>query len=1164
MKKFSATAGAFPFFIAVFLNAFVDLGHKIVIQNTIFKMYDGQEQVILTAIVNGLILLPFILLFSPAGFASDRYPKSSVMRVSAWAAVLLTAGITVCYAMGWFWASFAMTFLLAVQSAFYSPAKYGYIKAFFGKARLAEINGIVQAISIVAILLGTLLFSVLFEKWFPATATDKSAVLQAILPVGFILIANSVFELVMVYRLPNPETASRDIRFDSKRYLRGGLIKSNLQPVWQKESIRLSIIGLATFWSIGQVMLAAFPAFAKAQTGEVNTIVIQAIIAASGLGIALGSTIASRFSRNYIETGLIPLGAIGIALGLFVLPTLHSLALMALCFFVIGVMGGLFIVPLNAMIQYYADDEALGKTLAANNFIQNIAMLSFLIVTVVFSMTGISGQSLLFMMGALAVVGGSYTIYKLPQSLVRILVSLSISNHYKIAVQGMKNIPHNCGLLLLGNHTSWVDWAVLQMACPRPVQFVMHKSIYQRWYLNWFFKLFGCIPIEPGASSGDSLNRVTELLNEGKVVCLFPEGMISRNGQLAEFRNGYERAARAADDTVHIIPFYMRGLWGSQFSMASGRMKKRPLQGRRRELVVAFGPAIDKNTGAEVLKRRVSDLSIATWSQYAETLPVISHAWIDTVKRQKGNVTISSTTGEPLSATRSLSTAIAFSRRIKRISHEKNIGVLLPTSTGAVLSNMAGLLAAKTIVNLNYTTSADVFESALQRAEIKTIYTSKHFLKELLDRGVDFSSQLEKITVVHLETLRDQISGTEMLATTISVKLLPAAVLKKLYARGASPSDTAAILFSSGSEGVPRGIRLSHTNIMANLKQIAEVLNIEDGDSVMASLPLFHAFGLTVTQFMPLVEGIPLVCHADPTDVPNIARAIAKNRITIMCGTPTFLRLYNRDKKVHRLMLDSLRVVVAGAEKLNPGVREAFKQKFNKDIYEGYGATETTPVASVNVPDSMDMSNWRIQRGEKPGTVGMPLPGTSVKIVDPESFEELPPGEAGLILIGGVQVMQGYLDNGGSNIGAIKIIDGTRWFVTGDKGSSDQDGFLRIVDRYSRFAKIAGEMVSLSAVEQLASAALLQALDQTDIEVVAVNLSDDKKGERIVLLTELDFDLDTLRKAMLANECNPLLIPEALVRVDALPVLGSGKTDFAAARKLVSDNCGDTAEATEK
>ncbi len=1153
MQSLIRTVGALPFFIAVFLNSVIDLGHKIVIQNTIFKIYDGSEQVILTAIVNSLILLPVILLFSPAGFIGDKYPKNKIMRATAWLAVGLTIGITVCYSLGWFWLAFSMTFLLAVQSAFYFPAKYGYIKGLFGKERLAQGNGAVQAISIAAILSGTIIFSVGFEYFFSTEATTKSDLLKQLVPLGYILIANSIFEVVMTYRLPQHEETDHQKKFVAKEYLTGRSAIKNLKPLLYRHNIRQAMIGLALFWSVGQVMLAAFPAFAKITLGETNTVMIQAILGASGIGIALGSALAGRLSRNYIETGLIPVGSIGFALGLLLLPNLSNHAMMALNFLFIGVMGGLFIVPLNSLIQFYAKETELGQILATNNFVQNVAMLFFLLLTVTFSLLSLSPRFLLVLIAVVALVGSIYTIIRLPQSLVRLLFAYIVSRRYQINVEGMKNIPEKKGVLLLGNHISWIDWAIVQIACPRPVRFVMLKSIYERWYLQWFFKLFGCIPIQSGASSQKSLEQVAELLDQGEVVCLFPEGMISRNGHLAEFRRGYERAIELTENDVTILPFYLRGLWGSQFSRSTENFKRVRGGGARRDIIVAFGSPLPKTTKTSELKRRVFDLSISSWQVYAEELPTIPNAWIDTVKRQGNCLSIADTLGQPLSTHQALTGAIAFSHEMQKISPERNIGLLLPTSAGGMLANMAVLLAGKTVVNLNYTASADAFVSSLQQADIETVYTSKRFLTKLKNKGFDFDSALSSCRVVFLEEVKESIPKWKMLGILLMVKCLPAWCLKLLYSHSRDNQQTAAILFSSGSEGLPKGICLSHVNIMANLKQIADVLNTREDDVVMASLPLFHAFGLTVTQFMPLVEGMPLVCHADPTDALGSAKAIAKYRATIMCGTSTFLRLYCRNNKVHPLMLESLRIVVSGAEKLNPAVREAFKLKFNKEIYEGYGATETTPVASVNIPAVLSIEDWKVQLGDKLGTVGMPLPGTSFKIVDPETFEELPENEDGMILIGGTQVMQGYLNNTEKTQSVIKVIDGIRWYITGDKGHLDGDGFLTIVDRYSRFAKLGGEMISLGAVESKIQEAIKNAHQDDgtdDIEVIAVNVPDDKKGEKIILLSEAELDPAALREAMLATGCNPLMVPSQIIKVDALPKLGSGKVDFSKAKKL--------------
>ncbi|WP_435235461.1 acyl-[ACP]--phospholipid O-acyltransferase [Psychromonas sp. PT13] len=1145
MNKLSTIKGAWPYIFAVFLNAFVDLGHKIIIQNTIFKTYDAQQQVLLTALVNGLILIPFILLLTPAGFISDRHPKNKVIRISAWVAVVLTIGITVCYYLGLFWIAFAMTFLLAVQSTFYSPAKFGYIKPLFGKEKLAEANGMVQAVSIVAILAGTLVYSLLFETLYQAESLTPSLVLQDMAPLAWLLVINSIIELTMAYRLPTIEHAQNSHRFDWKKYRTGEYLKESLSPFVKRKVIRLSIIGLAMFWSIGQMLLASFPAYAKENFAVTNTLIIQATIAATGVGIALGSWLAARWSKNHIETGLIPLGATGIAVALWFLPAMESSVAQAVCFLVVGVMGGIFIVPLNALIQFHAGDGEMGKVLALNNWVQNIGMASFLVITAGFSFYGFDSEFLLVFTAIIAIFGGLYTVYTLPQSLVRIMLSWSISRHYKVSVQGMKNIPEQGGVLLLGNHISWVDWAILQIACPRPVRFVMDKKIYSRWYLSWFFKALGCIAIDSSASSKRSLTTIAEILDQGDVVALFPEGAISRNGHLGEFKRGFELACRKTEQDVSIIPFYIRGLWGSKFSRSSDKLKEVRRQGLFRDLVVAFGSTMDKQAKAEQVKQSVFDLSVSSWKEHAEDLPNIGSAWIDTVKSIGAQTSIIDTNGTTLTGQQSLVGAIGLSKQIKKDCKTQNVGLLLPTSAGGVLANMATILAGKTIVNLNYTASVEAIENAIEQAKITHVYTSTLFMKKLQKRGIDLSELLKGVQVEYLEDSIKRVKKSHSLVRLLLVKCLPASLLKLLFLKEVDAQQPAAILFSSGSEGAPKGVMLSHTNIMANLKQVSDVLNTQDNEVILSSLPLFHAFGLTVTQFLPLVEGLPLVCHADPTDAVGIGKAVAKHQVTFMCATSTFLRLYAKNRKVLPLMFDSLRIVVAGAEKLNEQVKADFEAKFNKRILEGYGTTETTPVVSVNMPDNLDQQNWQVQVGGKMGTVGMPLPGSSFKIVDPDSFEELPVDQAGLILIGGAQIMLGYLNNSEKTQQVIKQINGERWYISGDKGKIDNDGFLTILDRYSRFAKLGGEMISLSAVEQ----AVLKA-NNNDLELVAVNVEDPQKGESIILLHQGEVDSSALKQAMLADGCNPLMIPKRWVEVEDIPKLGAGKTDFSQAKKL--------------
>ncbi len=406
MQRLIAFKGFIPYLVVVFLNAFIDLGHKIVIQNTVFKIYDGQQQIILTAIVNALILLPFILLLSPAGFVSDRFPKHKVMRCTSWCVVILTLCITLFYYLGWFWPAFAMTFMLALQSAFYSPAKYGFIKELVGNENLAQANGVVQATTTIAILSGIFVFTVLFETALQdVDFANTQQLLQAIAPVGWLLVFISVIEVLVVYRLPYKRAVDPELKFDVKQYTSGQYLKHNTRVVFDNRIIYLSIAGLSLFWAISQVMLATFPAYAKDALSINNTIIIQGTLACAGFGIMLGAVIAGRISITRIETGLLPAGVIGISCCLLLLPFLLNPYLQVVNFLFWGICGGLMLTPYNALIQYHAPDDELGRILAGNNFIQNIMMLLFLVMTVMFAVLGMNSEGLFWILLFVALFG---------------------------------------------------------------------------------------------------------------------------------------------------------------------------------------------------------------------------------------------------------------------------------------------------------------------------------------------------------------------------------------------------------------------------------------------------------------------------------------------------------------------------------------------------------------------------------------------------------------------------------------------------------------------------------------------------------------------------------------------------------------------------------------
>ena len=1142
------TGGFVAYLVVAFLNACVDLAHKITIQNTLMKSYDGVELIALTALVNAMILLPFVLLFSPAGFISDKFDKTRVVRVASLVSVGISVGVLVAYSAGLFWAAFWLTLALAAQSAIYSPAKYGLIKSISGVERLGQANGIVQALTVVAILSGSFLFSFAFEHWY-GDAHEPAQIVANIWPIGVLLVLFSAGEAFFSWRLPifGADPEGEKTTFDMRRYLKLGYLVENLRVVRSDRNIWLSIIGLSLFWGISQVVVAAFPAHYKEVFGDDNAIVVQGILALSGVGMVVGAAIAGSMSRHHIEHGVIPVGALGIFITLMVFATHADVWLLGACSLLFGVCGGFVLVPLNATIQYLAAEKDMGKIIAGNNFVQNIAMIVFLAASVALVEVAQASTTFIFIVAALiCLAGGVYAVIELPHLFARLWMLPFLKTGYRFHVQGLEHLPPRGGVLLLGNHTSWIDWMLLQAASPRAIKFVMYRGIYEKWYLKWLFKMFRVIPIGKG-SSRTSLAAIRERLEAGEVVALFPEGHISYNGQINEFQRGYEVAIREMEN-VCIVPFYLRGLWGSSFSRASEHYKTLTSRHGKRDIIVAFGKPLHRFVESAQMKQQVVALSRSTWEDFMARQRPFVYNWLGHAKHELFRTTAVDSTGMNLNNLQFATAVFAFVSHLRRtLKDGENVGVLLPGSTIAAIVNMALFVMGKVPVNINYTSSRQALQAAMEKADIRQVITSKQFLERLATRGFDFREMLAD-KALHAEDIGAAIGRAAKIRTFLATLLLPASVLQMLYFRPRKLEDTAAILFSSGSEGTPKGIELSHKNILANIRQISDLINFQRDDAVLNSLPVFHSFGLTVTMLMPLSEGVKMISVPDPTDAAAVGKMAARHGATIILGTSTFFRLYVRGKKLHPLMFQNARLIISGAEKLKPEIREAFKLKFGKEMYEGYGATETAPVAAVNTPSFLEPDTLRELSFSREGSVGLPLPGTVIKIVDPQTMQELPAGEDGLILIGGPQVMRGYLNDPQKTADVIAEMDGVRYYKTGDKGHIDEAGFVYITDRYSRFAKIGGEMVSLGSVEEQIARVL------GDGEpFCAVSVPDAKKGEAIALLVQTESAPEEIAARLKNSDLIPLMQPAHILPVEKLPMLASGKADFKGAQKIALD-----------
>jgi acyl-[acyl-carrier-protein]-phospholipid O-acyltransferase/long-chain-fatty-acid--[acyl-carrier-protein] ligase len=583
--------GIFPYTLALFLNAFTDLGHKIIIQNTVFKIYDDQTQIIYTAILNALILLPFIFLFTPSGYLSHRFSKVSVMRYGAFAAVIITLLITYSYYQGWFWSAFALTFILAAQSAIYSPAKYGYIKEIAGVRDFSSLNALVQSVTTVAILSGIIAYTVMFENSLIGNYDNEAQILRQIAPLGWLLVIGSIFEFILTLRLQSYGSPS-GISFNIKKYLNGYTLRKNLILLRRKPEIFEAILFLSLFWSISQVILAAFGAYAKSTLGIENTIIVQGLMALAAFGIIIGSLIAARLSRHYLHKGVIVAGAVKISLMLILLPLVHSLPLIGLIFFGFGIGGAMMIVSLNALILSQTPRTHLSYVLSGNNWIQNIFMTLFLALTTLFAYAGWDALMLFYAMLFISLLLTTGALIRYKEYFIWLIFERLLALRYNIIPMQTHNVPSKGAVLLLGNHISWIDWILVQIGLERRIRYLMERSIYEKQLIKPIMRLGEVIPISARGAK-EAFKQAQQCLQSGEIIGIFPEGSISSDGEVGMLLHGYKRVS--VDSEGVIIPFYIDGVYGSLFS----RSRKRHTPSRtgfRRNIRVIYGEPLPMNS----------------------------------------------------------------------------------------------------------------------------------------------------------------------------------------------------------------------------------------------------------------------------------------------------------------------------------------------------------------------------------------------------------------------------------------------------------------------------------------------------------------------------------------------------------------------------------------
>ena len=1101
-------------------GAFSDNVLKMLVVLSLPSMVNDPEYPV-TAVAFMLMSLPPLLIPSLAGSLADRFSKQRVAVMTkileiAVMAMGLTAFLLQSPTLIWL-----TVFMMATQSAFFNPAKYGILPEILPESKLSWGNGILQMATFVSIIAGLSIVGPLVEI-FDTRIYLVSVVLVVLAGAGLV---SSLF-----ITKPPPASPTQAISLNPWSGM-GRYFNAFYADRW----LFLTMLGIGYFWFAAVLTNMNIIELSKEQ--DMSPVDLSRLLASIALGIGLGSAAAGFLSRNKIEVGLIPLGGLGLgslslALGLpeFIGREAWSYTEYLAILFALGFFAGVFNLPLAATLQHRSPEHIKGGMIATSNFVNNSAMLlSSLSFYLLFTVSGLSTSAIFLIYAGLTIAVSAYICAVLPFFLLRFLLWILANTFYRIKVLGRENIPEKGGALFVANHTSFMDALLLLASTDRRVRFVMYRANFDTFWIRPIAKIMGVIPIAAGQSSrelSDSLAVATEAINEGDVVCIFAEGQITRTGQMLPFQQDFKRIMKDTD--APIIPVHLGRLWGSIFSFANGRFFWKAPKKLPYPITVSYGTPMPSASTPHALRHAIQELD--TDSFVHRRFPMLHRSFVRTARRHAFGTAMADARSPKVSYIKALIGSIVLGRKLKAVLSEKAmVGLLLPPSVGAAFANIALHLMGKVPVNLNYTASAEALRSAAEQCDITHVLTSEEFLKKV---KVEVPGQ-----PIYLDEVLGSVSFADRLVGAVWACAFPVRLIERLLGAesGRSEEDLATVIFSSGSEGDPKGVMLSHRNIASQAEAIMQVFPHSTKDGVMGMLPFFHSFGFTATIWLPLLNGLKAVYHPNPLDARAIGALIHEHELTFFIATSTLLQGFIR--RCEPGHLSTLKYVICGAEKLSPQISEAFRQKFGVEPIEAYGATECAPGITMNIP------NFRMrgffQRGTKPGTVGHPLPGLTVVTADLDTGELLPEGQEGMLLVKGPNIMKGYL--GQPEKTAAVLTDG--WYRTGDIGTIDEEGFVSIQGRLTRFSKIAGEMVPHGKVEET----LHKVMDFKEQVLVVLGLPDEKKGERLVVLHTLsETQLDELKGNMKQSGLPNLWLPspDAFYKIDEIPVLGSGKTDL--------------------
>ncbi len=1127
-----------PLFVTQFLGAFNDNVFKnaLVILITYTAMGKaGLSPQIMVTLAAGIFILPFFLFSATAGQLADKWDKARLIRYVKFVEIVLMAGAAAGFYLDSVVFLLGILFLMGAQSAFFGPLKYSILPDQLYQDELIGGNALVSAGTFIAILLGTITGGLLI-------LAEQGGVIVSTMTIGAAL-AGWLFSLfIPAVRPAAPDTSVSWHILDETRAI--------IHQVRQNTTVFRAILGVSWFWLFGATFLSQFPTFTKDVIGG-NEQVVTLFLTIFSVGIGIGALLCNKLLKGKVAATYVPLGILGMTgftIDLYfastaVIPASNQELIGALSFLeswvhwrilfdllAVSVSGGLYIVPLYAIVQSHAEAARRSRAIAGNNIMNALFMVvSALGISLMLAMDFTVPEVFL----TIALLNGLVAIYiagLLPYELARSILQWGFHTFYRLEIKGLEHY-RQAGerVLIIANHLSLLDAALLSVCFPDRLCFAINSNVARKWWVRPFLFLADTVAINP--ASPLSTRLLIERVRNGDKVVIFPEGRLTLTGSLMKIYEG--PIMIAGKSGAQVLPVSLTGPQYTPFSRLKGKVRIRWFP---KITVTIFPPETFELPASVRGKRRrraaglkLYDIMTATAFQSNTLRQTLFRSLLDAAATHgRKHIIAEDVERNPVTyfqlITRSFVLGTVLCRYTKA---QANVGIMLPNMVSSLIGFFALQAFGRVPAMLNFSTSPRNLVSACRVARIQTVITARRFIEKARLTELTDSLKAQQITLIYLEDLSSRIHWWHRL-TGLAAGISPEICYRFTDSRQ-DPDVPAVILFTSGSEDTPKGVALSHVNLQANRFQTSSRIDFGPADIVFNALPIFHSFGLTGGTLLPVLSGIRTFLYPSPLHYRIIPELVYDTNATLLFGTDTFLAGYARYANSYDFY--SIRYVFAGAEKLRESTRRLWSENFGVRIFEGYGATETSPILSLNTP----MHNH-------PGSVGRLLPGICHKLESVPGIEQ-----GGRLLVSGPNIMLGYYLAATPGV-IVPPVEG--WHDTGDIVEINEEGYLFIKGRAKRFAKIGGEMVSLTAVEESISRLW------PGYEHAAIQLPDEKKGEQIILVTTHPHaDRNEIIAYFQQNDLGELGIPRDILYIDKLPLLGTGKTDYVALHEWAVQHC---------